>query len=302
MNNSKIINEVKLDYQQKRLNAEERCSEFIEELCKDEQFNKVYLSYNSTQLKILRAEYENEKLQLQADANCLKHKLENLLKEKNLNLSVLSPKYDCQICNDTGLNNGKLCDCIKKEIAARTNAKLNSQTGFKTFSDCDNSRMNEDYKKIYELLKKWCIAYPDIKKTNINLLGAPGTGKTFLLECVTSELMRNGYTVCYKTAFEFNELARLYHMGKNFDYSLLIDAPVLVIDDLGTEPMLNNVTKEYLYNLINTRQIHKRPTFISTNLSLDNLLERYDERIFSRLLNKALSITATLTGKDNRIN
>jgi len=77
---------------------------------------------------------------------------------------------------------------------------------------------------------------------------------------------------------------------------------VLLIDDLGTEPILKNVTKEYLYNLINIRQINNRATMISTNLSLDNILNRYDERIFSRLANKSLSTTIQLLSRDKRIN
>ena len=108
--------------------------------------------------------------------------------------------------------------------------------------------------------------------------------------------------MCYKTAFELNELARLYHIGKSYDFTDCLNADVLLIDDLGTEPVLKNVTKEYLYNLINIRQINNRATLISTNLSLDNIIERYDERIFSRLANKNLSATIQLFSKDKRIN
>ena len=102
--------------------------------------------------------------------------------------------------------------------------------------------------------------------------------------------------------FELNELARLYHIGKSYEFSDCMKADVLLIDDLGTEPILKNVTKEYLYNLINVRQINNLPTIISTNLSEDDILSRYDERIFSRLANKNLSINLLLTSSDKRIN
>ena len=114
-------------------------------------------------------------------------------------------------------------------------------------------------------------------------------------------IVKKGVVVIYKTAFEINELARLYHMGKSFDFSDCLNADVLLIDDLGTEPVLKNVTKEYLYNLINTRQINNKPTLISTNLSLDNILNRYDERIFSRLANKNLSTVIRLVSQDKRL-
>ena len=109
-------------------------------------------------------------------------------------------------------------------------------------------------------------------------------------------------SVCFKTAFELNELARLYHIGKSYEFGDILKVDILLIDDLGTEPILNNVTKEYLYNLINVRQINHLPTIISTNLSLDNILSRYDERIFSRLANKNLSTNIILTSQDKRLN
>ncbi len=301
MNNSKLLNEVKTSFQQKRLKAEQECNEFITELCQDENFHKVYVTYSSAQLKLLRAQFENDKKTLQNDLSSLQNKLNSLLKQKNLNLNSLTPKYECKLCNDTGIVDGKLCTCIKKAMAVRKNALLNNNLGFKQFKDCKTDVMTDDDKKVCDLLTKWCNNYPEINKININLMGAPGTGKTFMLECVTSALIEKGYSVCFKTAFEFNELARLYHIGKAYDYSNLLNADVLVIDDLGSEPMLKNVTKEYLYNLINTRQIHGKPTLISTNLALNDLLDRYDERIFSRLVNKALSINITLSGKDKRI-
>ena len=37
------------------------------------------------------------------------------------------------------------------------------------------------------------------------------------------------------------------------DFTSLIDAPLLLIDDLGTEPMMRNITVEYLFTLLNER-------------------------------------------------
>lgn len=300
--NAKLLNDVKLAYQQKRMRAEEECNELIETLSQDAQFANLYKTYNSAQLKLLRAEYEQEKQTLQQDISSLQYKLNSMLSKKNLTLNALTPKYDCQLCKDTGIVNGKLCNCIKKELNTLKNQKLNSNLAFKRFADCNENRMSNEDKKVRDILLKWSNTYPNITKININLMGASGTGKTFLLECVASKLIELDHSVCFKTAFEFNELARLYHIGKSYDYSTLLDAEVLILDDLGSEPMLNNVTKQYLYNLINIRQTHSRPTLISTNLSLDDLLDRYDERIFSRLVNKSLSININLTGQDKRVN
>jgi DNA replication protein DnaC len=179
--------------------------------------------------------------------------------------------------------------------------RASSQTEFKSFAQSKKEIMDETDTKASEWLQTWCARFPNITKTNINIVGGAGSGKTFLLECVANELIKKGVVVSYKTAFEINELARLYHMGKSFDFSDCLNVDVLLIDDLGTEPVLKNVTKEYLYNLINTRQINNKATLISTNLSLENILDRYDERIFSRLANKNLSTVIQLVSQDKRL-
>ena len=82
--------------------------------------------------------------------------------------------------------------------------------------------------------------------------------------------------------------------------SEMMNAPILLIDDLGTEPMLQNITIEQLFNLLNERQLNRRHTVISTNLTMTELKERYNERIASRLLDDASWRRLTLTGNDVR--
>ena len=56
---------------------------------------------------------------------------------------------------------------------------------------------------------------------------------------------------------------------------------LLIIDDLGTE-FTNTFTESSLFEILNERLIHQKSTVISTNLSLEDYQERYDDRIFSR--------------------
>ena len=81
----------------------------------------------------------------------------------------------------------------------------------------------------------------------------------------------------------------------------LLEPDVLFIDDLGTEPVLKNVTKEYLYLLLSERTNNNKLTVITSNLELDAILSRYNERIFSRLCNKRESFVAKIEGKDLRL-
>lgn len=285
----------------KRYKAQEECEEFIQKLRADDEFDSLYVSLTRKQLELAKAEYVEDTLKLKHDIDELRMKIINYLALNNIDQTKLVPQYDCKICNDTGVAGGRICKCLSHELNVQLSLRASSQSEFKNFADLNKDIMDETDIKASELLQIWCARYPNITKTNINLIGVAGCGKTFLMECVANELIKKGVVVCYKTAFEINELARLYHMGKSFDFTDCLNADVLLIDDLGTEPVLKNVTKEYLYNLINTRQINNKPTIISSNLSLDNILDRYDERIFSRLGNKNLAITIQLVSSDKRL-
>ena len=80
------------------------------------------------------------------------------------------------------------------------------------------------------------------------------------------------------------------------------DCDLLVLDDLGTEPMLKNVTVECLMILIGEREKNSKHTIFTTNLDQKQILIRYGERVLSRLLNKSNSLFKTMEGKDKRIN
>ena len=80
----------------------------------------------------------------------------------------------------------------------------------------------------------------------------------------------------------------------------LMEAELLLIDDLGTEPLMNNVTVTQLFNLLNERQMSGRHTVLSTNLSMNELQERYTERVTSRLLDKGACLRVGFVGGDVR--
>ena len=109
--------------------------------------------------------------------------------------------------------------------------------------------------------------------------------------CIASELLKKGKTVIYQTAPVLLETVIDYKMNKqknpqdNF-YKSVLEADLLIIDDLGTEAM-NNIKFTELFNIINTRLLNQNKTtktIISTNLSLQNLFSNYDERIVSRIV------------------
>ena len=85
---------------------------------------------------------------------------------------------------------------------------------------------------------------------------------------------------------------------KNRLWKTFEDADAILIDDLGTEQVLNNVTIPYLLELLTERT--DKVTIITTNLSALDLEQRYGQRIVSRLLDKKLSYPLIFKGNDLR--
>lgn len=76
------------------------------------------------------------------------------------------------------------------------------------------------------------------------------------------------------------------------------DARRLFLDDLGVERETPHNT-DAISALLYARYSRDLPTWITTNLSLDDLRSRYGERVFSRIFDR--SILVELTGADRRL-
>ena len=76
------------------------------------------------------------------------------------------------------------------------------------------------------------------------------------------------------------------------------DCDLLIIDDLGTE-MNNQFTVSCLYNIINTRINQSKAMLISTNLTQNEIRERYSDRITSHLFGDFIALR--FFGKDIRL-
>lgn len=73
---------------------------------------------------------------------------------------------------------------------------------------------------------------------------------------------------------------------------------LLVVDDLGAE-MGTRYTQAEVYDLVNARLNAELPTIINTNLTPEEISERYTDRVLSRLVG-AYTVVA-FKGRDVRI-
>ena len=230
----------------------------------------------------------------------------------------LQMRCDCPDCRDTGYLDGfpaRMCACFEKKIRE----VMRESDGFcsfetQNFEAFDASRIpdvpvtekatqRQYTQRVRELCEEYADAYPDTFRPNLMLSGEAGLGKTFLLNCIAARVEARGHAAVMITAYRLLEVMRErhFHMEETeSEFDRLMNAELLMIDDLGTEPMLRNITQEYLFILLNDRLTKRRHTVIATNLTFPQLKERYGERIMSRLADTSLWDHMRLLGKDLR--
>jgi len=230
---------------------------------------------------------------------------DEILFKMGISKKDLEPPYRCKACSDTGLSFGEICSCAKN-IAL--NEENNIGIPLYNFENFNPTLFEEKTRKhnitIFSNAQKIISAFPNGTKRFITILGSTGTGKTFLAGCAASEFLKKGFSVTAITAFDFVNRTLAYHTTFDADklshLSPLLDSDLLIIDDLGTEPILKNVTLEYLFLVINERMRNNCLTLINSNLDINALKSRYDERIYSRISDANTAYITMMTGEDIR--
>lgn len=239
--------------------------------------------------------------------------IRGLLAAAGLPEDALEPRYRCDKCRDTGYVGeapSRFCECFEMRLRMRqyedgTMAGTDEQN-FNTFDEKLIPKSNGQLEQMVStrnMCEEYADQFPNTQYRNILLTGEGGLGKTFLLNSIFERVTSRGFSAVRITAFRMFEAMRQQHFGndeKEDGFAALIEAPLLLIDDLGTEPMMRNITVEYLFTLLNERNAAKRHTVVATNLTPVQLNERYGERVASRLLNKMICRPIQLKGKDLR--
>ncbi len=291
--NRNIVDKAMLIIQERKRNAENEYKSLLKPLMTDSKF--VELDKKLTQITIANAKKESygEQVDKQEEKK-VKAQLESLKKENNI---PNAPNYNCKICKDQGIIEGKYCKCLKKEIS---NVLL-KDSGFEKLEDFDKAiETSGNLSPYFKKMQEWCNS--KFSKNLVYIAGPTGVGKTYLLRCMAKELIEHGYLIKIVTAFKLNQDFKEFN--KNLNDEILnsyIESEILFIDDLGTEPVYKNITIECLYLIINERKMRKLPTVITSNLDLSDIRDIYDERIYSRIADRETSITIYLNGEDKRL-
>lgn len=231
--------------------------------------------------------------------NLLKDRKKFLLRSKGYPDDYLEQKYECNTCKDTGFVNGKRCRCFEQKLInvyyrqssiADIIKKENFQHfNFDYYSDKPHDNKpspRSNIKSIVEFSLNFIKNF-ESEVESLFFYGDSGLGKTYLANCIAKELLDRGKSVIYRTAPELIDGLRLNKLNpESSSYSeyldLLKNCDLLIIDDLGTEPITAFSLQE-IFNLLNTRLLMNKKLIISTNLPLSEIMSIYPERIYSRI-------------------
>ena len=283
-------------------NAQRRLENFYAVCSEAEDVRRRIASTASrAAMAVLRSGNARETMEALKNENLsLQKQFADLLAAHGLTRADIEPQYTCKRCEDTGYVDGRICSCYRsllKQIAYENLNRISPLTlsSFEDFSllyysdvSVNGERSDrEQMRNIYD----FCRRYADnFKKDSGNLFftGATGLGKTHLSLAIAAEAINKGFGVVYGTAQTFalalerERFTRTEESGGD-TLDLLNDCDLLIIDDLGMEISSSYITAT-IYNVIDTRITLKKPTIISTNLSMQELEKRYNERFTSRII------------------
>ena len=227
-----------------------------------------------------------------------------LLVQNGWPADALDDKPACPRCGDTGWVGASMCTCLKELCAQEQIKELSKlldlgEQSFDTFSldyysplpwsgEALSPRENMEF--IFDVCSSYARRFGKFYFRNLFLTGAPGLGKTFLSACIARTVAEKGFSVVYDTAvnvfarFEEQKFARdRLEAGEARDETRrYLGCDLLILDDLGSE-LTTPFVQSALYTLVNSRLTADKGTVISSNLSMDQVRQRYTPQIASRL-------------------
>lgn len=302
IDNKLILNEVELTFTTEQNQREFELDLLEKRLLQNEDYSKAVNQIATLEFDLQKALFFGNEALAEKIEQEIKHY--KSLKEKlriKLGFDDTQITPPCPICGGTGHNENGYCKCFVKRATELSYKELSTDIPtLNKFSDDTLSHVNGT--KIYfEKLHKYADNFSKNSK-NIILRGKTGTGKTFLAQAVADKLSEK-HVVLFLTAPRLNnifiEMMYLSPQQQNNILNILYTCDFLVIDDLGSERILNNVTAQNLCTIISERQERKKPYMITTNLSLDEIGSKYGDRLFSRLSGKT-NILRQFVGQDLR--
>ncbi len=198
-----------------------------------------------------------------------------------------------------------MCSCLKELCAQEQLRALTALLNLTDEQNFDRLRLDiysdqpwqgqarsprEQMRRVTAVCEGYARQFPSYPLKNLLLSGGTGLGKTFLSGCIAREVSQRGHSVVYDTAinlfsaFETRRFTRDAGEERQArdDARRYLGCDLLILDDLGSEHTLPS-TQSALYEVVNSRLQGERHTIISTNLSMEQIAQRYTPQLASRI-------------------
>jgi DNA replication protein DnaC len=200
---------------------------------------------------------------------------------------------------------GKLlpCSCRLEEMAERrvaalrrlSNLALLERMTFETFVPEGHGLPPEKQGNLHHAFEE-AKNFADKPEGWLLLRGVYGCGKTHLAAAIANQCVRRGQPVLFITVPDLlDHLRAAFAPSSDGDYDLRFEevrtAPVLILDDLGTESG-TAWAREKLFQILNYRYSARLPTVITTNHTLEEIPLRLRSRLVDPDLCRVVGITA----------
>lgn len=225
----------------------------------------------------------------------------SLLKEYNIDPLSLQPRWNCELCQDTGMISKEglyfACPCAQEKRIRlyRKHANLPSRIANATFAaanfDLYQTEFREQAKQNYAYVQRFCEHLKRDSGQGLFIHGTTGSGKSFLLGCIANYLLEH-MSVRYLVYADFlDSLRATFNREAEQSEQQLVDevknVDLLLLDDLGLEKPTEFSLKN-LAQIIDYRYRNLKPLVVTSNFTLPELVRRfqtdlYGERIVWRL-------------------
>lgn len=218
--------------------------------------------------------------------------------EENFGPGYLDETPICPKCGGSGYIGTSMCVCLRtlcrqqqeKEVALLADSGQHfGAFRLDYYSDRPDPKTGISPRAIMSRGLDVCREYAEnfsVHSGNLLFNGGTGLGKTFLSACIARVVAANGFSVAYETASRlFSKMEKhRFHPDEETAQEMqrIQECDLLIIDDLGTELPGQFVTAA-LYSLVNDRLLAAKPMVVSTNLTIDEVGQRYSPQIRSRL-------------------
>ncbi|MDF9866541.1 primosomal protein DnaI [Bacilli bacterium PM5-3] len=216
-------------------------------------------------------------------------------------VEVIESKRMAMLCDDYGMCKQKVrgyrleldndglkyvpCECLKQKKKFEKRYENLLYTTFdltKDLPEVSDLKKSKGRASVYEYIS---LLNKNQVKQGLFLSGAPGIGKTFIIETLLNINLKDNKTCAYILLNDFfNEMRSLYFSYDQEDKSLfnrlikrLKNVNVLIIDDIGAEKVDAIARDEILFPILDSRMKNEKITHFTSNYKMSELEDHYGE-------------------------